>query len=107
MKNEINELANSLEAEIDPNVMSEEELQGIVGKEIKDTVDYTDNTVSPIRASATEYYRGDPFGNEEDGRSQVVSMDVQDTVQAIMPSLMRIFNSTENTVEYAHTDQKT
>ena len=26
MKNEINELANSLEEEIDPNVMSEEEL---------------------------------------------------------------------------------
>ena len=101
MKNEINELANSLEAEINPNVMSEEELQGIVGKEIEDAIDYADNTVSPIRASATEYYRGEPFGNEEDGRSQVVSMDVRDTVQAIMPSLMRIFNSTENTVEYA------
>ena len=39
MKNEINELANSLEAEIDPNVMSEEELQGIVGKEIEDAID--------------------------------------------------------------------
>ena len=45
MKNEINELANSLEAEINPNVMSEEELQGIVGKEIEDAIDYADNTV--------------------------------------------------------------
>ena len=31
----------------------------------------------------------------------MVSMDVRDTVQAIMPSLMRIFHSTDRTVEYA------
>ena len=43
---------------------------------------------------------GEPFGNEEEGRSQVVSMDVRDTVQAIMPSLMRIFHGSDRTVEY-------
>jgi len=53
-----------------------------------------------LRAKATEYYRGDPFGDEEDGRSQVVSMDVRDTVQAIMPSLMRVFTSGDKVVEY-------
>ena len=101
MENEINDLVNELEQEIDPNVMSDDELQGIVGKEIDDAIDYIDNNISPIRAQATEYYRGEPFGGEEDGRSQVVSMDVRDTVQAILPSLMRIFHSTDNTVEYA------
>jgi hypothetical protein len=101
MENEINDLVNELEQEIDPNVMSDDELQGIVGKEIDDAIDYIDNNISPIRAQATEYYRGEPFGDEEDGRSQVVSMDVRDTVQAILPSLMRIFHSTDNTVEYA------
>ena len=101
MEKEINELAQSLEAELNPEVMDDDELQGILGKEIDDAIDYSDNWVSPVRASATEYYQGKPFGNEEDGRSQVVSMDVRDTVQAIMPSLMRIFNSTERTVEYA------
>jgi len=101
MENEINDLVNELEQEIDPNVMSDDELQGIVGKEIDDAIDYIDNNIAPIRAQATEYYRGEPFGDEEDGRSQVVSMDVRDTVQAILPSLMRIFHSTDNTVEYA------
>lgn len=101
MENDINDLVNELEQEIDPNVMSDDELQGIVGKEIDDAIDYIDNNISPIRAQATEYYRGEPFGDEEDGRSQVVSMDVRDTVQAILPSLMRIFHSTDNTVEYA------
>jgi hypothetical protein len=80
--------------------MEDDELQGIVGKEIEDAIDYIDNWISPVRATATQYYRGEPFGDEEDGRSQVVSMDVRDTVQAIMPSLMRIFHSTERTVEY-------
>lgn len=101
MENEINELVQELEAELDPNIMDDEELKGIVGKEIDDAIDFVDNWVSPLRATATEYYRGDPFGNEEAGRSQIVSMDVRDTVMSILPSLMRIFNSTENTVEYA------
>jgi hypothetical protein len=101
MNYEMSDIAADLEAAFDENVMDDDELQGIVGKEIEDAIDYIDNWVSPQRSKATEYYRGDPFGNEEDGRSQVVSMDVRDTVQAIMPSLMRIFHSTERTVEYA------
>jgi hypothetical protein len=80
--------------------MSDDELQGVIGGEIDDAVDFIDNIISPIRAEATEYYRGDPFGDEEDGRSQVVSMDVRDTVQAILPSLMRIFTGSEQAVEY-------
>jgi hypothetical protein len=101
MQNEINQLVSALEEELEVNVMGDDELQGIVGKEIEDAIDYSDNWISPYRATATEYYRGDPFGDEEEGRSQVVSMDVRDTVQAIMPSLMRIFHSTDRTVEYA------
>jgi hypothetical protein len=49
---------------------------------------------------ATGYYYGAPFGDEEDGRSQVVSMDVRDTVQGILPSLMRIFFGPERVVEF-------
>lgn len=100
MEYEINEMVTDMEAEFDPNVMDDDELQGIVSSELEDARDYIDNTVSPVRASATKYYRGEPFGNEEEGRSQVVSMDVRDTVQAIMPSLMRIFHGSDRTVEY-------
>jgi hypothetical protein len=100
MDYETNEMALALQAELNPNQMDDDELQGIVGKEIEDAQDYIDNWISPVRATATQYYRGEPFGDEEEGRSSVVSMDVRDTVQAIMPSLMRIFHSTERTVEY-------
>ena len=81
--------------------VTEDDLHGIVSAEIDDAVDYVDDVISPQRATAGEYYKGEPFGNEEEGRSQVVSMDVRDTVQAIMPSIMRVFFSASNVVEYA------
>jgi len=80
--------------------MDDSELQGIITSDLEDAVSYIDSDLSPIRAKGTEYYRGDPFGNEEEGRSQVVAMEVRDTVSAMMPSLMRVFFSTENTVEF-------
>lgn len=80
--------------------MDADELQGIIVQEITDAVSYIDTDLSPVRAKGTEYYRGDLFGNEEDGRSQVVAMEVRDTVSAMMPSLMRIFFNTENVVEF-------
>lgn len=80
--------------------MDDSKLQGIITSDLEDAVSYIDSDLSPIRAKGTEYYRGDPFGNEEEGRSQVVAMEVRDTVSAMMPSLMRVFFSTENTVEY-------
>jgi hypothetical protein len=100
MDYELNEMASELEAELNPDVMDDTELQGIVGGQIDDAIDFIDNWVSPIRATATQYYRGEPFGDEEQGRSQVVSMDVRDTVQAIIPSLMRMFHGSDRTVEY-------
>jgi hypothetical protein len=81
-------------------VMSEEELQGVVSAEIYDAISFIDDDIGGNRALATEYYYGMPFGDEEDGRSQVVSMDVRDTVQGILPSLMRIFFGPERVVEF-------
>ncbi len=101
MAYEINDLVGEVQEAINPNWMSDEKLQCIVRNEIDDAIDFIDNIVSPARARATEYYRGEPYGDEEDGRSQVVSMDVRDTVQAIMPSLMRVFTSSDRTVEFA------
>jgi len=83
-----------------PEAMDDAELQSILNGELTDAVSYIDSDISPIRAKGTEYYRGDPFGNEEDGRSQVVAMEVRDTVSAMMPSLMRVFFSSENVVEF-------
>jgi hypothetical protein len=81
--------------------MSDEQLQGVISSEINDAISFIDDDIGGNRALATEYYYGEPFGDEEDGRSQVVSMDVRDTVQGILPSLMRIFFGPERVVEFA------
>lgn len=81
--------------------VSEEELQNIILAEIDDAEEYIDDTISPQRALAGQYYKGEPFGNEEEGRSQAISMDVRDTVQAMMPSIMRVFFAANNVVEFA------
>jgi hypothetical protein len=52
------------------------------------------------RVKALNYYLGKPFGNEVEGRSQVVSRDVSDTIEWIKPSLMRIFASGDEIVAF-------
>ena len=80
--------------------MDDAELQSIITQELTDAVSYVDSDLSPTRARGTEYYRGDLFGNEVEGNSKVVAMEVRDTVSAMLPSLMRVFFSSENVVEF-------
>lgn len=72
-----------------------------------DAQDYIDGSIAPLRAMATRYYRGEPFGNEEEGRSQIVLTETRDTVQAIMPSLLRVFVSGDSVVEFIPTNAQT
>ena len=80
--------------------MDEHDFQSVVSAEIEDAVTYIDTDLSPSRAQATAYYRGDPFGNEEEGNSRVVATEVRDTVNAMLPSIMRVFFSSERVVEF-------
>lgn len=66
-----------------------------------DAVDYIDSHLAPDRALATKYYKGEKLGNEKTGRSQVISTDVRDTVLSILPSLIRIYFSSNQVVEFA------
>ena len=81
--------------------MDDRNLESIVAGELMDSVRYIDLEIGGMRALATSYYRGDPLGDEEEGRSKVISMDVRDTVIVTLPQLMRVFFSSENVVEYA------
>lgn len=50
-----------------------------------------DSELTSSREQAMNFYYGRPLGNEIEGRAQVVSKDLMDTVEWIMPSLMRVF----------------
>ena len=78
---------------------SEQELLTKINAEITDSLGY-DGEISEQREKAQEYYYALPFGNEVDGRSQYVDSTVQDTIEWIKPSLMRIFGSGDEFVKF-------
>lgn len=59
-----------------------------------------DSELSDERAKAISYYLGEPFGNEVEGRSQVVSFDCQDTIEAALPQLLKVFVSGDQVVRF-------
>jgi len=80
--------------------MSDEEILALVDTEINGSTSYLDSEIANQREKSMEYFYGEPFGNEEDGRSQVVVTDVQDTIMWMMPSLMRVFTAGDNVVRF-------
>jgi len=59
-----------------------------------------DSALSAERAEAIQYYLGEPFGNEVEGRSQVVSYDVQDTIESALPQLLKVFVAGDEVVSF-------
>jgi len=81
--------------------MTREKIQDVLYQHITDATTYLEAELSPDRVQATKYYRGDKFGNEETGRSQVILTDSRDTILAMLPSLIRIFLPTSgHIIEY-------
>ena len=78
---------------------SKEEILRILGNEIHSASGYIGGELVARRKKSLEYYLGMPLGNEQEGRSQVVSNDVLDTVESLMPSLMKIFTAGDNVFE--------
>ena len=76
-------------------------LARLLKHEIEQAADFAESELGTRRAESMRYYRGNKLGNEEDGRSQVVWRVVRDSVRQILPSLMRVFFSSERSVEYA------
>jgi len=83
-----------------PRKMTEDELVSQLNSEIQGATGYANTELSNQREESMKYYLGEKFGNEIDGRSEIVTTDVRDTVEYIMPSLMRIFTTHNNTAEF-------
>lgn len=56
--------------------------------------------VATEQAQAMDYYLRKPFGNEEEGRSQVISSDVWDVVEGMTPILLKPFVSSSDVVQF-------
>jgi hypothetical protein len=78
--------------------MTDSELKGILEAYERNALGYQSSELSSQREQAMKYYLGELFGDEQEGRSQVVSTDVADTVEWILPSLLKVFTAGEDVI---------
>lgn len=71
--------------------MTPTELVSIIKAHRRDALGYEDGDLSQQRAEAMDHYHGRPYGNEVEGRSQVVSRDLAEAVDGAMPAIMKVF----------------
>ena len=65
--------------------MDEARLRAIIKTQINNATGQDGGEISAVRRRLLEYYHGENFGDEIKGRSQVVSTDVSDMVESVMP----------------------
>ena len=85
----------------DAGVMDDQDYQFAIDSAIKAAEDYVDTELSPDREDASDFYAGLPFGDEEDGKSDIVITEVRDSVLAILPGLLRVFCGSTDPVEFS------
>jgi hypothetical protein len=86
--------------------MTEQQIEDIASDAVQQAVNFVESDIAEARIKSQRYFEGEVDIGEEDGRSKIVSTKVRDTVRAIKPSLMRVFLSSENPVEYIPTSQE-
>ncbi len=79
-----------------PEKMDEGKLVDIISGEFKNAMGRPDGDISKIRRLAWNRYSRELLGNEVDDESQVVTSDVAEVVDGLMPGLMRIFALADN-----------
>jgi len=80
--------------------MRDSEILALLGQQLDQSLGYLSGKIPQERRAAFKYYLGEPYGNEVEGRSQVVSQDVLEVIESILPSLLRIFTAGEQIVRF-------
>lgn len=80
--------------------MDELSLVQTVHREIESAMGAISGELSDERSKALSYYMREPYGNEVDGRSEVVTSEVHDHIEWLMPQLIDVFTSTDQAVKF-------
>lgn len=80
--------------------LSDSDLLDLLRREEQAAADYQDGVLSALRHEALAYYDRKPFGDEQEGASQVVTSEFADVVESLMPGLMRVFTDADELVRF-------
>ena len=61
---------------------------------------FLNGRLAQSRLKALRFYNAEPYGNEIDGSSQIVTTEVRDTIESAMPSLMKVFMSGDKVAQF-------
>ncbi len=78
--------------------MDEGQIKGILEAEIDNSIGYIETETTEDRRRALDYYLRNPYGNEVEGRSQIVTGEVAEAIDGALPQLIRVFTTTEDIV---------
>ena len=76
--------------------VDDDQLTSIVANSIRDSLGYEGDDLSANFRDNLARYEGAAYGDERAGRSSVMSRDVLEAVEMVMPSLVRTFMGTES-----------
>jgi len=80
--------------------MEQNDLKSILQAEIDDAIGYIESETVEQRKQALEAYLRQPYGNEVEGKSQIVTGEVAEAIDGALPSLVRIFTGSDNIVVF-------
>jgi len=80
--------------------MSLEKLKSIIDSEISNSIGFLETETTQSRSDALNAYLRQPYGNEVEGKSQIITGEVAEAVDGALPSLVRIFSSSDEVVRF-------
>jgi len=87
------------------NAEKDTELLNLVESNIHDSLGFIESETSKERQQALEYYLREPYGNEVDGKSQIVTGEVAEVVDGALPQIMKVFTQSSKAVEFEPVNQ--
>jgi hypothetical protein len=80
--------------------MRDDEVLALCQAQMQGALGFLNGKLAQSRLKALQFYNAEPYGNEVEGSSQIVTTEVRDTVESAMPSLMKIFMSGDKVAQF-------
>ncbi len=80
--------------------ITDDEVRAFGGRKVNAALNDEDGDISSTRENALKRYRGEQYGSERDGYSKFCTREVMETIEWVLPSILRVFSSGDQVVTF-------
>jgi len=80
--------------------MSDHQIVGFLGRKIYESLNDEHGDLSDVRKESFNFYIGAAYGDEREGYSKFVTREVMETIEWVLPSVLRVFLSGDQVVTF-------